>query len=396
MTTTGGIKLADRLRDLRPSATLEVKQTADRLRAQGIDIIDFGPGEPDFDTPGNVKAAAHRAIDENLSHYLPVKGLPALRRAVADFYARSYGCEYTADEIITGCGAKSVLYLAAMALLSPGDEVIIHSPYWVSFPEQVRLAGGVPVILETDDREGFVPDAGRAAALAGPKTRAIILCSPGNPTGAMIPQETVDGFAALSRERNLVLIYDETYQQFLFDGARHSTPAASPADVRDRLLLVSSVSKTYAMTGWRVGYALGPRPLVDAMAKIQGHDATHTAAVAQAAAAEALSGPQDSVAEMIREYARRREVILDGLRGIDGVTCLVPQGAFYVFPNVTGTYAKLGVSDSASVAKVLLEKANVAAVPGEAFGAPGYLRLSYALAIDRIREGIERIRRALG
>ncbi len=393
---TGAPRLAPRIAALIPSATLGAKLAADRLRERGIEVIDFGPGEPDFNTPDNVKGAAHRAIDENLSHYLPPLGLPALRRAVAESYGRRYGQPWDQEEVIVGCGAKSVLYLAAMALLSPGDEAIIPSPYWVSFPEQVVLAGATPVILPTAEREGFVPRAERAAALVTARTRAIILCSPSNPTGTIIPQDEVDRFAALARERDLVLIYDETSEHFLYGGRKHTTPALSPPGIRERLLLVSSVSKTYAMTGYRVGYGVGPKRLIGAMGALQSHDATHASAVAQAAAAEALGGPQFSVSVMLAEYAKRREVILEGLEGIPGVTCHAPEGAFYVVPGVAGLCERLGARDSAALAKLLLEVHGVAVVAGEAFGTPGYIRLSYALSVDRIREGIDRIRRAAG
>jgi len=390
------MKLSERLATLQPSATIEVKAEADRLKEKGIDVIDFGPGEPDFNTPDNIKAAAHRAIDADLSHYLAPLGLKALRQAIAASYRSRYGCDYAMDEIIVGCGAKSVLYAAAMALFSPGDEVIIPAPYWVSFPEQVRLAGANPVILATSDREGFLPTARAVEALMTDRTRAIILCSPSNPTGAVIPQGEIDRLAALALRADLYIIFDECYEHFLYDGRRHATPALSDGRLRDRLLLISAVSKTYAMTGWRVGYALGPKPVIKAIAAIQSHDTTHTAAIAQAAAAEALSGPQESVKEMLAEYTRRRTAILEGLGALRGITCAPPAGAFYAFPNVTGLYGRLGVSDSAAVAKFMLGEAKIATVPGEAFGAEGYLRFSYALGLDRIREGMERLRRSLG
>jgi aspartate aminotransferase len=390
------VKLSKRVAALRPSATLEVKMTAERLQEEGVDIIDFGPGEPDFDTPDNIKAAAHKAIDANLSHYLPTRGLRRLRDAVALYYKTRYGREYEEKEIIVGCGAKSVLYVACMAILSEGDEMIIPSPYWVSYPEQVRLAGGTPVILETNDGDRFIPRAEAAARLVTERTRAIILCSPSNPTGAVLPQHEVDRFVDLALERDLYLIYDECYENFHYDGNGHTTPARSPRNVKDRLLLVNSVSKSFAMTGYRVGYALGPAPLVAAMAAIQGHDTTHTAAVAQAAAAEALFGPKDSVAAMLREYTDRREVIIEGLGRVKGISCSPPAGAFYVFPRVTGLYQQFGVTDSVSLCRRLLEEARVAVVPGDAFGAPGYLRFSYALSLERIREGMERIRRCAG
>jgi aspartate aminotransferase len=390
------VRLSSRIAALQPSATIEVRAAADRLRERGVDVIDFGPGEPDFNTPDNVKAAARRAIDENLSHYLPTLGLKALRTAVAESYRARYGSDYGPDEILVGCGAKSVLYLACMALFSEGDEVILPAPYWVSFPEQIRLAGAAPVVLDAAEEDGFVPRAARAAALATDRTRGIILCSPSNPTGGVIPQEEVDRFAALALERDLYLIFDECYEHFLYDGRRHATPARSGRSLRDRLVLVSAVSKSYAMTGWRVGYGLGPRPVVAAMAALQSHDTTHPAAVAQAAAAEAIAGPQDSVRAMLAEYAARRDVMIAGLNAVPGVACAPPAGAFYAFPRVTGLYGRLGVADAASVARILLEEARVAVVPGEAFGAPGYVRFSYALGLDRIREGLDRIRRRLG
>ena len=361
-----------------------------------MDVIDFGPGEPDFDTPENVKAAGRRAIDENLSHYLPTLGLRKLREAIAASYSARYGIDYAENEIIVGCGAKAVLYLAAMSLFSEGDEAIIPSPYWVSFPEQVRLAGGEPVILQTSEREGFTPGAMAAQSLINDRTRAVILCSPSNPTGAVMPQEEVDRFVDLAVRNDLFLIFDETYEHFLYDGAKHATPARAGRKDRGNILLVSSASKSYAMTGWRVGYALGPRPLIEAMESVQSHDATHTAAVAQAAAAEAITAGRGSVEAMVAEYARRRRVMVEGLKSTKGFTCHVPQGAFYVFPNVTGLYDRFKVKDSAGVSKCLLEEARVATVPGEAFGAPGYLRFSYALSLPRIEEGLERIKRCVG
>jgi aspartate aminotransferase len=390
------VKLADRIGRMQPSATIEVKAEADRLKEKGVDVIDFGPGEPDFDTPENVKAAAHRAIDANLSHYLPTLGLKKLRQAIAASYRSRYGSDYKENEVIVGCGAKSVLYAAMMAIVGPGDEVIIPAPYWVSFPEQAALAGGRPVILPTREDDGFVPRVSDAERLLTDRTRAIVLCSPSNPTGGVIPQDEIDRFARLAIDRDLYLIFDECYERFLYDGRTHTTPARSDGRLRDRLLLVSATSKTYAMTGWRVGYGLGSRELIGAMSAFQSHDTTHTSAVAQAAAAEALSGPQDSVATMLAAYTQRREAMMEGMRAVRGMACATPAGAFYVFPRVTGLYGRLGVGDSASVARFLLNEAAVATVPGEAFGAPGYLRFSYALSLERIREGLERIRRAAG
>ncbi len=386
------MRLADRLMTVKPSATIAVKQEADRLAQQGVDVIDFGPGEPDFDTPDNVKRAAHRAIDENLSHYLPTQGLPALRRAIADHYRRLYDADYTEAEVIVSCGGKNALFDAAMALFGPGDEVIIPAPYWVTFPEQVRLAGASPVIQPTMEASGFIPRASDTRELLTKATKAIILCSPSNPTGAVIPGEELSAYADLATEKDLYLVFDECYEKFLYGGRVHASLAREARRLRDRLVLVSTLSKSYAMTGYRVGYAVAARPLIGAMATVQSHDCTHPTAVAQAAAVEALTGPQDDLTRMLEEYGKRRDLILAGLRSIPGMTCLNPAGAFYAFPGVTGLYQRLGVGDSLSVAQAFLKEARIATVPGEAFGAPGYLRFSYALSAARIKEGLERIR----
>ncbi len=385
-------KLSERLATVKPSATIAVKQEADRLRAEGVDIIDFGPGEPDFNAPENVKRAAHRAIDDNLSHYLPTQGLPALRKAIAGRYHERYGADYNDSEVIVTCGGKSALFGAAMALFGPGDEVIIPSPYWVSFPEQVRLAGATPVIMPTSETGGFTARAADAAPLVTGATRGIILCSPSNPTGAVIPQEELAAFADLAQEKDLCLIFDECYENFLYDGAGHASLAREFVRLRDRLVLVSTMSKSYAMTGYRVGYAVAARPLIAAIAIIQSHDSTHPTSIAQAAALEALRGPQDELSRMVGEYRKRRDLIVSGLGSVPGVTCALPAGAFYAFPGVSGLCARLGVNSSIELATLLLREARIATVPGEAFGAAGYLRFSYALSEEKIREGIERLR----
>lgn len=390
------MRLSARLGGVSPSATIAVKQEADRLRAEGIDIIDFGPGEPDFNTPENVKAAAHRAIDENLSHYLPTLGLPALRSAIADHYRTLHGTGYADNEVIVSCGGKGSLFAAMMALFGPGDEVIVPSPYWVSFPEQIRIAGATPVILETTEAESFVPTAEKAASMVTGATRGIILCSPSNPTGAVIPDDELDRFVRLALDEDLYLIHDECYERFLYDGRKHASLASRHGSIRDRLVLVGTMSKSYAMTGYRVGYAVADRPIIAGMAVIQSHDSTHATAVAQAASVEALRGPQDAMDRMIAEYGRRRELIASALDSMPGVTCPRPAGAFYVFPGVTGLCEKLGLSSSIDLAKHLLKEARIATVPGEAFGAPGHLRLSYAVSEDQIREGMRRMAAAAG
>jgi aspartate aminotransferase len=339
-----------------------------------------------------VKRAAHRAIDENLSHYLATLGLPALRRAICEHYRRLYEADYGDNEVIVACGGKGALFNAAMALFGPGDEVIIPAPYWVSFPEQVRLAGATPVFQPSRQTDGFIARARDAEALITKATRGIILCSPSNPTGAIIPQDELTRFGDLALARDLYIIFDECYEKFLYEGLRHASLARDHKRLRDRLVLVSSLSKSYAMTGYRVGYAVADKPLISAMAVVQSHDTTHPTGVAQAAALEAMTGPQHDLERMIEEYRRRRDLIVLGLRSIPGVECLNPPGAFYAYPDVTGLYPRLRVNDSMGVATALLKDARIATVPGEAFGTPGYLRLSYALSAERIREGIERFR----
>ena len=387
---------ARRLDNVLPSATIAVKEEADRLKREGVDVIDFGPGEPDFNTPENIKEAARAAVARNLSHYLPTLGLLELREAIAADYRRKHGTDYAPSEVLVSCGGKNALFAAAMALFDHGDEVIIPAPFWVSFPEQVRLAGGVPVILETTEEAGFIPRAQDAEKLITPATRGIILCSPSNPTGAVIPDDELSRWADLALERDLYVIFDECYERFLYDGRSHASMAVHAARLRDRLVLASTFSKSYAMTGYRIGFAIADRRVVSAMATVQSHDATHASSIVQAAALEALKGPQDDLTGMVSEYARRRAIMVNGLRSIPGITCLMPGGAFYAFPGVAGLYERLGVSDSFGVAKALLEKARIAVVPGEAFGINGYVRFSYALATERIETGIARLREALG
>jgi aspartate aminotransferase len=395
VTRGSATRLAQRLQAVGPSPTLAVMMEAKALRERGVDVIDFGPGEPDFDTPENVKRAGARAIADNLTHYTDTSGLLDLRKAISARYRERYGADWEPGEVITGCGGKNVLFLLSLALVEPADRVAIVAPDWVSFPEQVRLCGATPVLLQAREEDGFVPRARDLEPHAG-SLRAVILNTPCNPSGAVIPPEEVERFVAFSERTGAILISDETYEAFHYGPGEFSSFASLASRVRDRLVLVNSLSKTYAMTGWRVGYALGPRPIIEAMRTIQSHDATHTASISQAAAVEAIRGPQDSVLAMRAEYRRRRDEILGALSRIRGIACATPPGSFYVFPNVAGAERRLGCPSSADLARRLMTEIAVATVPGEAFGAPGFLRLSYALGIDRIREGMERLHRLLG
>ena len=389
-------RLARRVQGAAPSATLAMKAEADRLRAGGAVLYDLGLGEPDFDTPPHIKEAGQRAIRENRTHYTAVPGIVELRKAIAARYATTYGAKYGPDEVLTGCGAKGVLFALSQALIDPGDEVAIFAPYWVSYPEQIRLAGGVPVIVPTSEDEGFTPRAAALEARLTPRTRVIVLNSPCNPTGAMIPAAEWQGIADLALAHDIVVISDECYELFVYAGETFVSGASCLPRLKDRLVLVGAVSKSYAMTGWRVGYALGPRDIIGAAAMVQSHDASQAPSISQHAALAAITGDQAPVAVMLAEYAKRREVVLEEMRRIPDVRCATPKGAFYAFPNVTGLYGRLGVGGSEELAAMVLREAQVVTVPGDGFGAPGYIRISYAAPIETVREGIRRIARLAG
>ncbi len=386
------MKLSERVRRLTPSATLQAKADADRLQREGVEIIDFGPGEPDFDTPEAIKQAAKQALDENFTHYTDIAGIPELRSAIASRYREDHGTDYTDAEVIVGCGAKNILFLLAQAAFEAGDRVAIFAPYWVSFPDQVRLAGAEPVILPTREEDGFVARAETLEqALREHPVRGVILNSPCNPTGAVIPAGELSRFAALARRHDFLLISDETYEFFHYGNGPFASLARCAREIRDRLVLVSSFSKSYAMTGWRVGYALGPREVIGAIAKLQSHDATHTASFGMKGALAALKIPRAILDRMREEYRRRRDLMVEGLNRVKGVRCLSPEGAFYVYPNVRGLMDRLGCATSSDLARGLLLSQGIATVPGTAFGADGYLRFSYATSEERLREGIDRL-----
>ncbi len=387
------MKLSRRVQEITPSATLQAKADADKARRDGIDVIDFGPGEPDFDTPTPIKDAAKRALDENFTHYVDTAGIPELRSGIADRYRRDHGTDYAASEVMIGCGGKNVLFLLAQAAFGPGDRVALFAPYWVSFPDQIRLAGAEPLVLTAREEDEFVPRAATLErALAEGPIRAVILNSPCNPTGAVLPPDEVERFADLARRHDLLLISDETYEFFHYDQVPYASFASQAGRLRGNLALVGSFSKSYAMTGWRVGYALGPQELIGAMTKIQSHDASHTASFSMRGAVAALAIEPGVLATMREEYRRRRDLMLEELSRIEGIRCLKPRGAYYVFPNMRGFMRRFGLDSSTDLARALLRGLGLAVVPGSAFGADGYLRLSYAVREDRIREGLERLR----
>jgi aspartate aminotransferase len=391
---------ADRLSTVAPSATLAMAAQAARLRAQGHKIFPFSVGEPDFDTPRFIREAAAVAIAAGASHYTPVSGTLALRQAVCAATERDRGYSISPDQVTVSCGAKHALFNLALALYGPGDEVIIPAPYWVSYPEQVRIVGANPIIIDTHEQDGFRVDAAILERAITARTKAIILCTPSNPTGSAYSKEHLESLLEVVRRHDVWLVVDEIYAQLVYDGFQHvSVPAIAP-DLRDRTIVISGVSKTYAMTGWRIGWSITPTDLSKALDMVQSQSTTNAAAVSQAAAAAALVGPQDEVHEMRAAFERRRNLMIDGLRSIPGVTCRMPEGAFYAFADVRGLYGlpyKGATTQSdLDVSMWLLDEAHVASVAGTPFGAPGYVRFSYACSEDDIKAGIEAIQRARG
>jgi len=386
--------LADRMKTLAPSPTLAMQAKAKAMRAEGIDVISFGAGEPDFDTPARIKQAAMRAMESGQTKYTEVGGVPELRAAVCQKLKRDQGLDYTRDDVVVSCGAKHTLYNIVMALLNPGDEVLIPSPYWVSYPEQVRLLGGVPVAVDTAEATGFDLDPAAVRRAVTPRTKMIVVDSPGNPTGAVFSPEALRAVGELAVERGLWVISDECYESLTYEG-RHVSIASLSPEFKARTIVVNTCSKAYAMTGWRIGYAAGPREIIRAMTDVQSQVTSNPASVAQWAAVEALAGPQDEVAKMVGEFDRRRRVIIEGLNRIPGVSCVMPKGAFYAFPNVSGLFgkrAKAGVlRGSASVCAFLLDEARIATVAGVDFGSDAHIRLSYATSLDKITEGLARM-----
>ena len=386
--------LADRMKRLVPSPTLAMQARAKAMRAEGIDVISFGAGEPDFDTPRRIKDAAIRAIENGQTQYTEVGGIPELRAAVCQKLKRDNGLDYAPDEVTVSCGAKHTLYNIVMALVNPGDEVLIPSPFWVSYPEQVRLLDGVPVPVPTPESTGFDLDPAVLRRAVTPRTRMVILDSPGNPTGAVFSARALAEVARLAVEKDLWVVSDECYEVLTYEG-RHVSIASLSPEIRARTIVVNTCSKAYAMTGWRIGYAAGPKAVIRAMTDVQSQVTSNPTSVAQWAAAEALAGPQDEVAKMAGEFDRRRRVIVERLNAIPGVTCVMPKGAFYAFPNVSGLFGKRARSGvlrgSADVCAFLLDEARIATVAGVDFGSDAHIRLSYATGLPTIERGLARM-----
>jgi aspartate aminotransferase len=393
-------RISRRLEPVKPSITLAVTAKAARLRAEGVDVIGFGAGEPDFDTPVHIKDAAKRALDAGETKYTHVAGTPALRKAIAKELERAHRLTFGVDEIIVSVGAKHSLYNLFHVLFDPGDEVIIPAPYWVSYPDMALLAGATPVVISTRAEDGFrvTPEALRAAIT--PKTRAFVLCSPSNPTGAGYDRAALEALRPVFEAHDFWVVSDDIYRRLTYRDFRFVEIATLSQAMAERTIVVDGFSKSYAMTGWRLGYTAAPRAIVDAMCTLQGQSTSNVNSVAQAAALAALEGPQDCVEEMRREFDRRRAVMVERLRRIPGVTCYDPDGAFYCFPDLSAYLGKRTpqgevIRDDVRLCEWLLEAGLVAIVPGTGFGAPGFARLSYATSMDHIERGLARLAETL-
>ncbi|HET6418525.1 MAG TPA: pyridoxal phosphate-dependent aminotransferase [Geobacteraceae bacterium] len=393
------MKLADRVNKIQPSPTLAIDAKAKALKAQGIDIVGFGAGEPDFDTPDNIKEAAKKAIDAGFTRYTPVGGIDELKDAIIAKLKKDNGLEYTRTEISVACGAKHSLYNISQALIQQGDEVVIPAPYWVSYPDQVLLAGGNPVFIDTDESTSFKITPEKLERAITKNTKALILNSPCNPTGATYTEAELQAIGEVCLKHDFTIISDDIYERLLYDNLSFSNIATATPALKDRVIVVNGVSKTYAMTGWRIGYAAGPAEIIAAMTKMQSQSTSNPASIAQKAAVEALTGSQEAVAKMVVEFEKRRTYIVERLNTIPGISCFRSCGAFYAFPNVSGVYGKSfegsAISNSTEFAAYLLDRAKVALVPGIAFGADNYVRLSYATGMDNIKEGLDRIEAAV-
>jgi len=391
--------ITKRVNKIKPSPTLAITAKANSLRAQGVDVIGFGAGEPDFDTPAHIKEAAVKSLNAGFTKYTAVGGTDALKDAIIAKLKRDNGLDYTRSQILVSCGAKHSLYNLAVALLEEGDEVIIPAPYWVTYPDQVLLCDALPVIVKTTEETAFkiTPDQLRAAAT--PKTKALVLNTPSNPTGAAYTRRELEAIADVALKHCPFIISDEIYEKLVYDGFEHVSIASLSREVKDRTIVINGFSKSHAMTGWRLGYAAGPEGIISAMNKVQSQSTSNPTSFAQQAAVAAYNGSQECVDQMVRQFDRRRRYIVERLNSLEGARCFNPQGAFYVFPNVSGLYGRKykgrPIAGSVDLASFLLDEAKVAVVDGVGFGADDYIRISYATSMENIEKGMDRIEKSL-
>lgn len=391
--------LANRVQGTAPSPTLAITAKAKKMKAEGIDVVNFGAGEPDFDTPQSIKQAGIDAINNGFTKYTPASGTEELKYAVLEKLARDNDLSYDISEIIISCGAKHSLFNLALTLFEEGDEVLVPAPYWVSYPEQIKLAGATPVIVPTQEAFRFIINMETLQEHLTPKTKAVILNSPSNPTGAVYEKENLIELAKFIIDNNLLVISDECYERLIFDGKEHISIASLGSDIHQRTLVVNAVSKTYSMTGWRIGYTAGPKEIIQKMGNIQSQSTSNPSSISQKAAVEALTGDQSEVEHMVAEFDKRRQYIVERLNSIPRISCLKPSGSFYVFPNFSKLYklqtGEQVILSSTDMATYLLDEAKAAVVPGIAFGCDDYLRLSYACSMKNIETGLDRIEEAV-
>ena len=394
---TSKIKLADRLSKVKPSPTLAITSLVSQLKAQGRDIIGLGAGEPDFDTPDNIKQAAIQAIHDGHTKYTPVDGTASLKAAIIKKFQQDNDLNYQADQILVSCGGKQSFYNLAQAILEPGDEVIIPAPYWVSYPDMVLLAGAEPVIIQADQAQRFKITPDQLETAITDKTKLLVINSPSNPTGSAYTSDELKALSeVLIKYPQVVIATDDMYEHIMWNNTPFTNIVNVCPELYDRTMVLNGVSKAYSMTGWRIGYAAGPADVIKAMKKIQSQSTSNPTSISQYAAEEALNGDQDAVKDMVKHFKRRHDLLLEGLNAIEGIECINGDGTFYLFPNVQGAIDTIdGVSNDAELAKYLIDKAGVALVPGSAFGLEGYVRLSFATSDEILEEALSRLAKAL-
>jgi aspartate aminotransferase len=381
--------IADRISSISVSSTMKVASDAERLRGEGVDVVDFGAGEPDFPTPDNIKQAAVRALEQNFTKYTPAGGTAELKKAICERHAQDFGTDYKPNECLVTVGGKHVIFNLMQALINPGDEVVIPVPYWVTYKDVVNYAGGKCVFVDTDEAQGFTLTAAMVEPHLNERTKMVLINSPSNPSGAVMDRGEFEKIFKLAQSRGIYLMTDECYCKFLYDSEPYSI--ASMPGAKETVLVAGSLSKTYAMTGWRIGFGLVPPSIVAAMTKLQSHSTSNPTSISQKAAVEALRGPQDSVGVMLAEYHKRRDFVVQRLRAIPGVRCAEPRGAFYAYPNLSVVLGKHGIANTLVLAERLLAEAHVAVVPGEAFGTEQHVRISYATSMAELERGLDRI-----
>ena len=393
------ISISDKSKQVTPSSTLALTAKINAMVADGLDVVKFGAGEPDFDTPDHIKSAAVEALNQGFTKYTPVAGITELREAIVDKFERDNGLSYEANQVIVSCGAKHTIYNILQAICNPGDEVIFAAPYWVSYIEMVKLADATPIVINTTPDQNFALTPDQIKSAVTEKTKAIIICSPSNPTGTTYSTESLQMIAELAVEHQFYLISDEIYEALLYDGAKHQSLASFGEAVKSLTFVVNGVSKAYSMTGWRIGYTAGPEDAIKAMSKIQSHSTSNPTSIAQKAAFAAITGSQEPVVEMVKAFQKRRDLICQRLDDIDGIVYVRPQGAFYIFPDFSAHYGRTisghSINSSQDLATYLLDEAKVGAVPGDGFGADNHMRFSFATSETEINRGLDRIQKAL-